>query len=152
MRNRDVLFGAILAVAGLAVAAISIFFVQQTGDWPPKEVLPEWLTFVGIGVMFAGIVWCAWGFFHARPKKEKPRKEWSGEKEPSRPAPTAPAGNHYWNNEGSIPCPSCGEPVKPGYARCPKCTALISRECPKCKEKLPADFKACPACGEIFDQ
>ncbi|MEI6796200.1 MAG: zinc ribbon domain-containing protein [Methanomassiliicoccales archaeon] len=149
MRNRDVLYGAILAVAGLAVTVVSVLFVQQTGDWPPKEVLPEWLTYVGLGVMVGGIAWAAYGYITDRPKKVK--TESVVEQKPA-PAPAASTGNHYWNKEGSVPCPACGEPVKPGYARCPKCTALVTRECPSCKEKLPADFKACPKCGQIFDK
>ena len=141
------MFGAILAAAGLAVAVVSVLFVQQTGDWPPKVVLPDWLTYVGLGVMFGGIAWAAYGYMNARPKKVKaaPTPE-------QKPAPAPSTGNPYWDKEGSLPCPACGEPVKPGYARCPKCTVVVTRECPSCKEKLPADFKACPKCGEIFDQ
>jgi hypothetical protein len=144
MRNRDIVYGSILAVAGLAVTAISILYVADTGGWPTKEKLPEWLTYLGIGVLFAGIAWAAYGFISTRPKKEKQAKAAAAEKKPE--------ADDYWSKDGGIPCPACGEPVKPGYARCPKCTAVITMECPKCHEKLPAEFKACPKCGEVFDR
>jgi hypothetical protein len=143
MRNKDMTYGAVLAVTGLAVAVISIVYVSDTGGWPTKEKLPEWLTYIGFGVMFAGVAWAAYGFLSARPKKEKEAKVDLVEQKKD--------DKGYWSRDGGIPCPSCGEPVKPGYARCPKCTAVITKECPKCNEKLPADFKACPKCGEVFD-
>ncbi len=44
-------------------------------------------------------------------------------------------------------CPSCGEPVEPGWKICPACEAPLSgAKCPGCGRPVKENWKRCPEC------
>lgn len=49
--------------------------------------------------------------------------------------------------EESIPsCPECGDPLDPGLAVCPSCSAGLEVSCPSCGEDLDPGWTHCPHC------
>jgi predicted amidophosphoribosyltransferase len=44
----------------------------------------------------------------------------------------------------ALVCPTCGEPVKEAWKRCPECEALLL--CPRCQRRLVKGQVACPQC------
>jgi hypothetical protein len=55
------------------------------------------------------------------------------------PAPEAKKGNV---------CPSCAQPLTPGYKFCPHCGKPLEAACPACGKPAENSWKTCPHCGQ----
>jgi hypothetical protein len=143
--------GPVLVVVGLAcIVAAFAGFVTAFGG-PPRLF---WLGFVGIPVLFVGLVLTKAGYLGAvtryvaqeqAPVAADTLNYLAGETRPGVRA-GASAVREGLRGEGRA-CPACGE-RNDGAARfCDACGKPLARACPACEAQNDADARFCDACG-----
>lgn len=148
-----------IAVGGLfVVIGIGSFFSAFAGSGSPRYF---WCAFVGMPIVFFGIVMTMFGFLGAVTRYQ------AGEVAPvgkdtfnymahgtqggvRMMASAVGAGLAEGSGGGKLACPACGHPNDQDAKFCDDCGAAISKACPGCGAVNDGDAKFCDDCGKRF--
>ena len=150
----------IIALGGIfmLVGLMSFFSALGGGGFPRLF----WCCFVGIPLLFVGVVLTKFGFMGAIIRyqagevapvgKDTFNYMAEGTQAGVRTVATAFAsGLHEKSKQGQLPCPACGR-ANDAHARfCDECGAVHSKICPACGERNDGDAKFCHGCGKRLE-
>jgi hypothetical protein len=155
--------GPILILAGVALIAVALvsFFGAMAGGGPPRLF---WCAFVGMPVLFAGLVLTAYGYMGALARYQAgevapvARDAFNymadGTKDGVRTVAGA-IGEGLRGGTGTadaVLCPDCRAVNDADAKFCDACGAALlkSKACPACGEPNALDARYCDACGRAF--
>jgi hypothetical protein len=156
------ILGPVFVIAGLVCIVVGMvsFFSSFGSMEPPRNF---WYAFVGIPLLFVGIVMCKFGYLGAMSRYV------AGETAPvtkdtfnyltesttgsvkSLAAAAAEGISSGWHqSETALTCPRCQHPNDAGDNFCEHCGAPLSQICPECQKPNEAQAKYCDNCGHSF--
>ena len=150
----------VLAVGGIfMLVGLGSFFSAFGGGGPPRLF---WCSFVGMPLLFVGIVMTKLGFMGAIIRyqagevapvgKDTFNYMAEGTKGGVRTVATAiGAGLHEALNQARLNCSACGHSNDANASFCDECGAVISKTCPSCSERNDGDAKFCDGCGNRLE-
>lgn len=159
--------GPVLAVMGLVlmVAGMASFFLSfgsfGFGSFEPPRYF--WCVFVGMPLLFVGLVLCKLGYLGAISRYvagetapvSKDTFNYMAEGTQSSVKTLASAAaegisSGWHRGETAAACPRCAHPNDADANFCEQCGASLSQTCPVCQKPNDAAAKFCDHCGQPF--
>ncbi len=150
----------VLVVGGsFMLVGFGSFFSAFGGGGPPRLF---WCSFVGMPLLFVGIVMTKFGFMGAIIRyqageiapvgKDTFNYMADGTKDGVRTVATAIAtGLQQASRKGTLACSACGHSNDDLARFCDQCGAALSKTCPSCGERNDGDAKFCDGCGNRLE-